>query len=441
MTPVGKGRRILSAAFLALFTVSTAHRTAPASAVAADDWSSNLSECVWTNGVTTSCPITMSSPVSSMDISGTNTNTTYEDLSGDKSILARLFDSNRPSIDFRADAVGGAIYSISYRHYHNHSAGNAPNSYNVKIEILDGATNTWSDFGSAFQVENVGTWPIYPGEKTVTAAADIKLLPNTDYSLRWQITDNGAGFTNFTNGSFYGITNIVIGFKKNQSITVTQAADTAAGGTVSLAASITSGLPVTWASTTAGTCSVSGSTATLLAPGTCTVSATQSGNAVWVAAPQRTMSFNVLPAAVTTTTSATTTTSTTTTVKPTTTTTAPSPSGSVRATVRYRVVNAWPGGLQASIDITNTGTSAIGSAASPWTLKFQLPASVTMSSLWNAEWKSSVSGSTQTISTTGPSWHASIAPGETWSVGYVIQGSGVPAGCVINTTTCTFVTG
>lgn len=366
MTPVGKVRRTLSAAFLALFTVSTAHRTAPASAVAADDWTSNLSECVWTNGVTTSCPITMSSPVSSMYISGTNTNTTYEDLSGDKSILARLFDSNRPSIDFRTDAVGGAINSISYRHYHNHSAGNAPNSYNVKIEILDGATNTWSDFGSAFQVENVGTWPIYPGEKTVTAAADITLLPNTDYSLRWQITDNGAGFSNFTVGSFYGITNLVIGFKKNQSITVTQAADAAAGATVSLAASITSGLPVTWASTTAGTCSVSGSTATLLAPGTCTVSATQSGNAVWVAAPQQTMSFNVLPAAATTTTAVPTTTTPTTTTAPittvveTTTTTVPTtnlPTTTVLAAAGTPKPNV-PSAPKTPVATTTTSTTA-----------------------------------------------------------------------------------
>ncbi len=152
-------------------------------------------------------------------------------------------------------------------------------------------------------------------------------------------------------------------------------------------------------------------------------------------------------AAPTTTTAAPSTTTTvkattTTTAKPTTTTTnAPTASGPVKATVKYRVVNAWPGGLQASIDITNTGTSPIGSASAPWTLKFQLPASVTMSSLWNADWKSSVSGSTQTIATTGPSWHSTIAPGETWSVGYVIQGSSVPTTCVLNTTVCTFAAG
>ena len=66
---------------------------------------------------------------------------------------------------------------------------------------------------------------------------------------------------------------------------------------------------------------------------------------------------------------------------------------------------------------------------------------MTMSSLWNADWKSSVVGGTQTITTTGPSWHATIAPGETWSIGYVAQGSAAPTGCVVNATTCTFVIG
>ena len=133
---------------------------------------------------------------------------------------------------------------------------------------------------------------------------------------------------------------------------------------------------------------------------------------------------------------------TTTTVKPApTTTTIPASSGATKATVRYRVVNAWPGGLQASIDITNTGTSPIGTTSVPWSLKFQLPSTVTMSSLWNADWKVSSAGSTQTFTATGPSWHSSIAPGETWSIGYVIQGSSAPSTCVINGAVCAFVAG
>lgn len=306
---MGKGSRLVAIAFLALAGVATTGRAGPADAVPVDDWTSDLTECVWTNGVTTSCAITMSSPIATMEIAGTDTNTTYEDLSGDKSILARLFDSNRPSINFVTDAVGGEIGSVSFKHYHNHSAGHAPNSYSVQIEFLDSVTNTWSAFGDPYVVENVGTWPIYPGPKTVNVPTPLVLRPNTDYSLRWQVTDNGTGFTNFTNWSFYGLTNLDFGLRKNQSLTITQAAAGTVGSTTNLAATISSSLPVTWASTTPGVCSVSGSTATLLAAGNCTVTANQPGNGVWVPATTQTMTFAVAAAATTTTTSSTSTTS------------------------------------------------------------------------------------------------------------------------------------
>jgi lysophospholipase L1-like esterase len=51
-----------------------------------------------------------------------------------------------------------------------------------------------------------------------------------------------------------------------------------ANGSTTLYATASSGLPVTFASTTPSTCTVSGSTATLLALGTCTISAIQAGN-------------------------------------------------------------------------------------------------------------------------------------------------------------------
>ena len=43
---------------------------------------------------------------------------------------------------------------------------------------------------------------------------------------------------------------------------------------------------------------------------------------------------------------------------------------SVSCTVRYSVVHAWPGGLQAQAVLTNTGTSPV----SGWTLTWSLPA-------------------------------------------------------------------
>ena len=60
-----------------------------------------------------------------------------------------------------------------------------------------------------------------------------------------------------------------------------------------LGASATSGLPVTYASTTTAVCTVSGFTVTLVATGTCTINASQAGNAVFLGASQVPLSFSV----------------------------------------------------------------------------------------------------------------------------------------------------
>ena len=62
---------------------------------------------------------------------------------------------------------------------------------------------------------------------------------------------------------------------------------------VSLSASATSGLPVAFASATPAVCTVAGSTATLVSAGTCTIRASQAGNATWVSAPPVARSFQV----------------------------------------------------------------------------------------------------------------------------------------------------
>jgi hypothetical protein len=63
--------------------------------------------------------------------------------------------------------------------------------------------------------------------------------------------------------------------------------------TVSLQATATSGLTVTFTSTTPTVCTLSGNIATILAPGTCTIAANQAGNASYSPAPQVTFSFKV----------------------------------------------------------------------------------------------------------------------------------------------------
>jgi len=64
-------------------------------------------------------------------------------------------------------------------------------------------------------------------------------------------------------------------------------------GTTAVTATASSGLPVAFTSATAPVCTVSGTTVTLVALGTCTINANQAGTTNWTAAPQVVQSFSV----------------------------------------------------------------------------------------------------------------------------------------------------
>ena len=65
---------------------------------------------------------------------------------------------------------------------------------------------------------------------------------------------------------------------------------------VTLTATASSGLPVSYVSLTTSVCTISGSTLTMFAAGTCSVEAMQSGNNVYAAAPTVTRSFSIVNA-------------------------------------------------------------------------------------------------------------------------------------------------
>lgn len=67
-----------------------------------------------------------------------------------------------------------------------------------------------------------------------------------------------------------------------------------AGGTTTVSATATSGLAVSFSTLTPSICTVSGSTVTGVATGTCTLAASQAGNASYRAAPQVTQSITVI---------------------------------------------------------------------------------------------------------------------------------------------------
>ena len=94
----------------------------------------------------------------------------------------------------------------------------------------------------------------------------------------------------------------------NQSFTVAKASQTITFGALgdktvgaapfAVSAVASSGLSVSFTSMTTAVCTVSGTTATIVAPGSCTLRATQAGNANYSAAPNVDQSFIVSPASI-----------------------------------------------------------------------------------------------------------------------------------------------
>ncbi|MDP4029774.1 MAG: choice-of-anchor U domain-containing protein, partial [Gallionella sp.] len=79
----------------------------------------------------------------------------------------------------------------------------------------------------------------------------------------------------------------------NQTVSFGAAPSITVGGTGTATATATSGLAVSFTSNTTGICTVSGSTVTGVAAGTCTVAADQAGNASYNPAPQATQNITV----------------------------------------------------------------------------------------------------------------------------------------------------
>jgi Fibronectin type III domain len=103
---------------------------------------------------------------------------------------------------------------------------------------------------------------------------------------------NSAGESALSNEASATTDRAVQGLK-SQLIRFGPLAPHAAGVSFTVSASASSGLLVSFGSDTPGVCSVSGSVVTTVKPGTCTITATQDGNADFAPAPDQTQSFQV----------------------------------------------------------------------------------------------------------------------------------------------------
>ncbi|MFK4104456.1 cellulose binding domain-containing protein [Streptomyces sp. NPDC019531] len=95
----------------------------------------------------------------------------------------------------------------------------------------------------------------------------------------------------------------------------------------------------------------------------------------------------------------------------------------------YTRTSDWSTGYTAQYVVTNNS----GAADRAWKLEFDLPSGSKLSSLWNAE--SAVSG--QHVTVTSAKWDSDgLAPGESVTVGFVVNGTADPTGCLIGGAKC-----
>ncbi len=113
----------------------------------------------------------------------------------------------------------------------------------------------------------------------------------------------------------------------------------------------------------------------------------------------------------------------------------PSPTGSaapLSCQATYSLTNSWPGGFQAQIVLTNTGTTTI----SPWTLVFTFGGDQKIASLWNATYTQSG----EQVTVTNQPYNSSIAPSASITIGFTgsfTSSNAAPAAFAVNGTACT----
>ena len=152
--------------------------------------------------------------------------------------------------------------------------------------------------------------PVIGSYVTPAAAGELRELQLVDTGA-WGVPGSGANavpvvanghvYVATTNAlTIWGIagaptlaTGVTPGTPQSQTISFAAIPAQSIGVKLTLAATASSGLPVTYSSSTAGICTVSGGTVSTLNAGLCTIVAAQAGNANYLAAPPVSQSFTV----------------------------------------------------------------------------------------------------------------------------------------------------
>jgi hypothetical protein len=174
-------------------------------------------------------------------------------------------------------AVQSITYSPSTKTYTYTSGGTIPLSATASSGLAVSYATTTSTICT---VSGTTVTMVAPGTCTIQATQ----AGNSTYAAATLVSVN------------YTITQAVQTITYSPSVT---AYIYTSGGTIPLSATASSGLTVSFASTTPTICTVSGTTATILTAGTCTVQATQTGNGTYAAAPAVSVNYTISKAAQT----------------------------------------------------------------------------------------------------------------------------------------------
>lgn len=105
-------------------------------------------------------------------------------------------------------------------------------------------------------------------------------------------------------------------------------------------------------------------------------------------------------------------------VSPTPTQTTSPPPGGTDCLATLTIINSWPGGYQAEVRVTNSGTAAIDG----WTVHVELPSGSAIQQVWSAN----AAQSGARVSFTSVSWNGRLTPGQTVTFGFIASGSASP---------------
>ena len=179
--------------------------------------------------------------------------------------------------------------------------GNTSSPQSAAIENIGNASLSISSLSIGLNFGQV------PGSGSpVDCAASSSLVPGASCNLSIVFAPTAAGALQSTavladnslNGSpaTQTVTLNGVGQQASQTISFTLPATASVLDSITLTASASSGLPVSFASTTNGVCTVSGTTASMAGVGICSIQATQAGNAKYSAATPVSQTITVSPA-------------------------------------------------------------------------------------------------------------------------------------------------